>query len=547
MAERPALVQTPPSFRLNVPGRLGLLGTLLFAEKIALSFLIDARRARDAEGLGAFLHAAQHWGFRYLVTFLTAVSVLACVKAHPAQVPREVMVQPADVSVRWMLAHVLILAALGPLSYFLFRSDLTALGLASLAGLWLVGCTSAIIAASIGLIPTTIWLQGIRSIGIGWIYAAIIALLGTGAWLVCEKLWNSATAITFKLVTWVLMPVLTLSYSDPATRVIATPRFAVEITEVCSGLEGLGLTLAFSVLWLAYFRREYIFPRALILIPLSLVAIFGLNVLRIAALLAIGDAGHPDVASFGFHSQAGWIAFNAVACALVFFSRRSSWLNRTAASATRSTDAHNPTATYLIPLLSILAAGAISHALSGRFETFYPLRLVAAVAALFALRHSLLALKWRFTWRGPAVGTGVFLLWIAAAHRLLPSLPEPAPLTALLPLERALWVACHCLTSTVLVPIAEELAYRGYLMRRLASPEFESLPYESVRWPALMITSIVFGAAHGALWLPGIVAGIAYGLLVIRLGRLGEGIAAHATTNGLIAITVIAGNQWQLW
>jgi CAAX prenyl protease-like protein len=145
------------------------------------------------------------------------------------------------------------------------------------------------------------------------------------------------------------------------------------------------------------------------------------------------------------------------------------------------------------------------------------------------------------------VGTGVFLLWIAAAHRLLPSLPEPAPLTALLPLERALWVACHCLTSTVLVPIAEELAYRGYLMRRLASPEFESLPYESVRWPALMITSIVFGAAHGALWLPGIVAGIAYGLLVIRLGRLGEGIAAHATTNGLIAITVIAGNQWQLW
>jgi hypothetical protein len=77
MAERPALVQTPPSFRLNVPGRLGLLGTLLFAEKIALSFLIDARRARDAEGLGAFLHAAQHWGFRYLVTFLTAVSVLA--------------------------------------------------------------------------------------------------------------------------------------------------------------------------------------------------------------------------------------------------------------------------------------------------------------------------------------------------------------------------------------------------------------------------------------------------------------------------------------
>ncbi len=86
--------------------------------------------------------------------------------------------------------------------------------------------------------------------------------------------------------------------------------------------------LAFSSAWLLYFRHEYIFPRALLLIPASIAAIFALNVLRIAALMLIGDAGFPDVAVYGFHSQAGWIAFNAVACALVLFSRRSAWLNR---------------------------------------------------------------------------------------------------------------------------------------------------------------------------------------------------------------------------
>jgi CAAX prenyl protease-like protein len=97
------------------------------------------------------------------------------------------------------------------------------------------------------------------------------------------------------------------------------------------------------------------------------------------------------------------------------------------------------------------------------------------------------------------------------------------------------------------VPIAEELAYRGYLMRRLIQADFESLPFHAVRWPALALTAVVFGLAHGALWLPGIVAGLAYGLLVIRCGRLGEAVAAHATTNALIAVSTLLWGQWQLW
>ena len=45
----------------------------------------------------------------------------------------------------------------------------------------------------------------------------------------------------------------------------------------------------------------------------------------------------------------------------------------------------NPTAAYLMPLLAILAAGALSHAMSGNFETFYPLRLIAGAAMLWLL------------------------------------------------------------------------------------------------------------------------------------------------------------------
>jgi CAAX prenyl protease-like protein len=112
---------------------------------------------------------------------------------------------------------------------------------------------------------------------------------------------------------------------------------------------------------------------------------------------------------------------------------------------------------------------------------------------------------------------------------------------------RGFWIVSRLAGSILLVPIAEELAYRGYLMRRLAASDFESVPFQSTRWPAVIITAIVFGFAHGTLWLPGIAAGLAYGVILVRRGRIGEAVAAHATTNALIAASVLEWNQWQLW
>jgi exosortase E/protease (VPEID-CTERM system) len=309
----------------------------------------------------------------------------------------------------------------------------------------------------------------------------------------------------------------------------------------------VGLVLAFAGAWLLYFRSEYIFPRALLLIPAGVAAIFGLNVLRIAALIMIGDAGFPDVAVYGFHSQAGWIAFIAVACGLVLLSRRSTWLNRSAIRPDATTSMHNPTAVYLMPLLAILAAGAVSRAFSSDFELFYPLRVIAGLLMLARYRRELAKIDWGCSWRGPAAGVLVFLIWIIAAFILLPDRAIPTKLAALPPTLRAVWILSRLGGSILIVPIAEELAYRGYLMRRWVAADFESVPFKSVRWPALIVTAIIFGVAHGALWLPGILAGVGFGFILVRRGRLGEAVAAHVTANTLIAATVLGWNQWQLW
>jgi len=69
----------------------------------------------------------------------------------------------------------------------------------------------------------------------------------------------------------------------------------------------------------------------------------------------------------------------------------------------------------------------------------------------------------------------------------------------------------------------------------------------SVSTLALAISAVAFGAMHGNMWFAGIAAGLAYGSIAKSTGKLGEAVAAHATTNALIAAQVLLAGEWQLW
>jgi exosortase E/protease (VPEID-CTERM system) len=387
----------------------------------------------------------------------------------------------------------------------------------------------------------------VRSLGNIWLYALVTALVSVSLWRWSELLWEPIADITFALVHVVLSPILPGLAADASIRVLATDRFAVQISEICSGLEGMGMMLAFVIAWLVCFRRDYIFPRAMILVPAGVLAMFLLNVVRICVLMLIGYAGFPDVASFGFHSQAGWIAFNSVACGLVILSRRIPWMSRTLSAVGESGVTRNPTKIFLMPFLVLLVAGVVSHSLSGRFETFYPIRLVFGLIVLWLYRKDLWPLDWSWSWRGLVTGVAVFLIWILAAHYLLPRAAIPGELASMSPAMFFVWVATRFALSVLIFPIAEELAYRGYLMRCFGGVEFDSLPYNAAGWVGLVVSTVAFGVVHGAMWLPGLVAGLCYGLVVMHRGTLGEGVVAHETTNALIAVAVLGFHQWQLW
>jgi exosortase E/protease (VPEID-CTERM system) len=542
-AKRP---NSPSAALLTLPGRLAMLAALFFLEKFALNFLVDFDAAQAAkEGLGLFIRLAQHDVLRFLVTLAMALAVLGYVRYPSLEARGWTPMVESKPQTRWLLAHLLLFLPLLPLSYALYRSEPWQVPFAWVAGLWMVFAALAGAAAFRAMATWAEWWRAACSLGELWVYSSIAAAAATAAMHWVQTWWAPTAKLTFSLVAPLLRPLLPTLQADPIAMTLATSNFAVQIADQCSGLEGLGLMLVFASTWLLLFRREYRFPRALLLIPIGLILVFALNVVRIAALVMIGNAGHPAVAIYGFHSQAGWIGFNCAAVGVVLLSRRIAWLNHGDGVARETSS--NPTAAYLMPFLAVLIAGTLAHAMSSGFEILYPLRFIAALAALAWYRKALADLNYRCTWRGPLIGVMVFVLWMAAARYRLAPAGLPAGLADLSAPARAAWTACRAAAAIVTVPIVEELAYRGFLMRRWLSAEFETVSFSAVRWPQLLLTSLLFGAAHGAMWLPGVIAGVLYGGVLIRTGRMGESIAAHATTNALIVACVLFGGQWQLW
>jgi CAAX prenyl protease-like protein len=204
---------------------------------------------------------------------------------------------------------------------------------------------------------------------------------------------------------------------------------------------------------------------------------------------------------------------------------------------------------YLVPFLAILAASLVSKAASGYFEWLYPLRFLAAAIAIWLYMPELKQINWRFSWLSPVIGAVIFGVWLipsiwthsAGASRL------GEGLAALPPAARWSWIAFRVAAAVITVPIAEELAFRGYLARRLVNREFDSVPFSSITNLSIILSSAAFGLMHGGQWMVGTLAGLAYAGVMKRNGRLSDAIVAHASSNVLLAIWVLSRGDWSLW
>lgn len=455
----------------------------------------------------------------------------------------------------YLLAHLACFVAFAALTAFILEGDFAISTVKPLwAGAWLA--TAAATAA--------FWIASLCAprvlLAVLWRARAlvgVVALVGAMAWaagLITEGWWDPLRHATMNLVAAMVRVIAPDPVFVPEQLVVGTERFWVRILSECAGYEGIGLIWVFLSAYLVTNRQELRFPHALLLIPIGTLAVWIANALRLTVLIAIGTWISEDVALGGFHSYSGSLLFSGVALALVWAARRSSFfVVETATARELPTTAASPnlTAAYLLPFLAIVATQMLGGAASTgttSFDVAYPLRVLAAVAVLVACRRSYGDVRATCSWTAVGGGVFVFVLWMAL---------EPAPdaakqeafgtaLHALPPALMALWLAFRVVGAVVTVPIAEELAFRGFLHRRLVDAEFERVSFRRFTWIAFLVSSLLFGVMHGR-WLAGTLAGMCYALVMYRRGELGDAIAAHAITNAMIAAYVLATGHWLLW
>jgi exosortase E/protease (VPEID-CTERM system) len=534
--------------------KLFLTGLLLISELICITVALDAQPLLRMSGLAYLLGVTAHWGLYAVILSMSLALALAWPRVH--QILRT---SPPDGSGRSFSLHAAVFHVCAAALFYWFAALLCQA--TSLAGhgwiaiLAVAAGASAFFSTFLIFIRASFWKQLAGLAPRALAYGLLAAIVTIGLFNSTQRFVGLWMHLTFTVVYDCLLAIRSDVVADPTRFVLGTKTFNVEVAPACSGYEGVALMLAFGSVWLLFFRREFRFPQALLLIPGGMLAIWILNCVRLVSLILIGDAGAPQIALGGFHSQAGWIAFVGMAILFSILCQKVPGMAaalpvHSTRSDANSIEKEDQTSAFLLPFLAILAAGMLAQSVSAGFEWFYPLRVFSAAAALFCYRRVYVGLRWRASWEAVAIGFVVFLLWIGmdrlinGNNSIMPVPPEfaAASLTA-----RSTWSLFRLLGATITVPIAEELAFRGYLLRRFVAADFAKVNPQRFTVASFLVSSILFGILHGRQWAPGIAAGMFYAWVFQRRGRIGDAVLAHSVTNGLLAGWVLFAHDWKYW
>ncbi|MCC7070507.1 MAG: exosortase E/protease, VPEID-CTERM system [Deltaproteobacteria bacterium] len=383
------------------------------------------------------------------------------------------------------------------------------------------------------------------------------AAVGVGAWAAGQgtgELWEPLSRATMLPVAAVLRALSPDPVIDHDALIIGTERFNVEIAPVCSGYEGMGLVAVLLGSFLWSYRATLRFPHALVVPVLGVALAFLANAARITALIYVGTLGASDAAFDAFHSKAGWLLFCGVALGTVALARRWPALQRDGGAADGA-ETSNPTIPYLVPLLAAVSGRLVAGlADDGSLDLLEAIPLGAALLALALLRRGVRAslpsggaLVARPALVAVGVGVLVAALWLplTTGDRAGDELAS-ATLASWSTTGAALWIALRIVASVLVAPVVEELAFRGFLLRRVVGAGFSELGYRAATPVALVVSSAVFAAVH-TNFVGACIAGACYGATVWATGRLRDAVLAHAVTNAIIAVVVLGTGRWSLW
>jgi len=214
------------------------------------------------------------------------------------------------------------------------------------------------------------------------------------------------------------------------------------------------------------------------------------------------------------------------------------------------------TAGYVAPFVGFVVILGVEHALGLPLVWSYAVRLVAVSLLMAIFSRPYLSFRPSAPLASVGIGIAVFLIWIgpdaligyrhfwlfenslmgSAVTSIAPELKTNVP-----------FLVVRILGTSILVPIVEELFWRGWLMRWLIDKNFLKVPLGQYVPSAFWIVAVLFASEHGPFWEVGLAAGIIYNWWIIRTRNLADCILAHAVTNAILAAYVLTAGQWQYW
>jgi hypothetical protein len=162
---------------------------------------------------------------------------------------------------------------------------------------------------------------------------------------------------------------------------------------------------------------------------------------------------------------------------------------------------------------------------------------------------------------GLVTGTVGIALWIGLSHLhleqyiagYLPSWLQPSERVGFNPWEQldgglaiAAFLAVRIIGIALVVPLAEELFWRGFLLRWTIDPDWEKVPVGAFSWQSCLTVTALFTLAHPE-WLPAASYCLLLNGLLYWKKDLWQCIVAHAVSNLLLVFYVLATDNWWLW
>ena len=217
----------------------------------------------------------------------------------------------------------------------------------------------------------------------------------------------------------------------------------------------------------------------------------------------------------------------------------------------------SPSAPYVLPFVLFLVLVAVMSfvAVTPRLDQI--IRIVLVGGTLLLVSRGVLDLHVS-RWAGSVIlGVAVFVLWIGpdllwAGYRELPIFRNGViglHVSSLAEAGRSdpVAIALRFARAALLVPIVEELFWRGWLPRWIVDHDFGKVPLGSYTRAAFWITVALFAVEHGIYWDVGLLAGIAYNWWMRATKSLGDCVLAHAVTNGCLGLYVLLAGRWEYW